>query len=124
MKAYFYLKIIIYPLFTGLIIFLLHSAYGYSREKGPSDVIIEVSKTHNISIIHSGAESREMVMSQPELVEEFYNNNLQQYVLKCHLKTEFRSAFTDSPVAYIVKKGNSWKYRFQFGGLHESYLTN
>jgi hypothetical protein len=123
MKKYFPLKILTYPLLSGLLIFPLLLVNGCGREEGPSGAIIETAKQRTIAIIDSVAQNREMVMSQPELMEEYYNDNLHRYVLKYHLKTEFGSAFTDSPVAYIIKEGNRWKYRFQFGGLHESYFT-
>jgi hypothetical protein len=123
MKTYFPLKILLYPLLSGLLIFLLFSVYGCAWEKGPSGAIIEAARQRTITTINSVAQNREMIMSQSELLEDHYNNDLQQYVLKSHLKSEYGLAFADSPVAYIFKEGNRWKYRFQFGGLHESYFT-
>jgi hypothetical protein len=42
--------------------------------------------------------------------------------MKYYVESEFGSALTDSPEAYIKKEDNGWKFRMVYGGTHETYL--
>ncbi|MBN2366285.1 MAG: hypothetical protein EH225_10015 [Calditrichaeota bacterium] len=92
------------------------------QENGPSDEIIRMARESANAIIDSVRASQELVESEPELVNENYNEDLEQYELEFHIETGFGSALTNSPKAYIIKDKNRWKFRMIYGGTHEFYL--
>jgi hypothetical protein len=104
-------------LFTSFMLFLI-VAIGCS-DNGPPQEILESARERTVAIIDSVRTSRDMVKSEPELLKESYDPRLQRYSLAYYVETEYGSALTDSPTAYLYKEGNNWKYQFQFGGMFE-----
>jgi hypothetical protein len=93
-----------------------------TKQQGPPESIIEKAKQMTESIIDSVRITHDLVETEPELLEEEYNQKLNRYALKYYVETEFGSPLTDSPEVYLIKEGEKWKYSFQFGGLHETYF--
>ncbi|NIS37833.1 hypothetical protein GWN26_02340 [Candidatus Saccharibacteria bacterium] len=105
-----------------LSIFFLN-LWGCGNGADPPDEIIEEAKRHTVDIIENVQQERMKVEEGPlELVDEYYNQKNQRYVLTYRIEIRFGSALTKTPTAYIMKDGQGWRYKLSFDQEYEFSL--
>lgn len=111
--------------FTKHIIFIVLLFSGLlasCAKKGPPAEVIKEAKIKTESIIERVKLTEETVTGTPEFVKERWNDEMKRYELEYYVETVFGAAITDSPTAYVVKEGDSWKYQFRFDKYYESVI--